>query len=658
MDNQLTERIVASFEVPGVRLFVAADPDRLLTAEEPAATLLARHIAMLPFESPVEFRYLYETQYRHSGGTLVVRTASDTSCVPSDVLSRARVVRFDLSTFFPHLAVDVLRQIPFAVLARLYEAQEPQSADLAVHETARVVAEKGYGISAESVSSDESLYASLLRLHLDGGVLPDCVAKYVVGVWRRNTRFAGVPLERLVRDRSAFLEYLQGHWDAWASSVLGSRLAGSTVADAVLVDAYGQDTSSSPAPLIPWESLAVRTLIDDYFDMGLLEPVRSVSRGDIPEWAACGLIIDESEYVLRRVDKLAAILQDDAQPWNVSIWGTVARDLGSLLARYYLMHVRNGAPDSDVRTLLTNTNERFSRWLRTNYDASLSLPYVPYPSSVHQIAPYLATMRKDRMALVVMDGMNWWQWHIIARGLEQHGLAVDVVSSALACIPTITSISRSTIFAGRLPRSFFRLGTGPGELALWQGFWGDNGLAPEHAALHVVGPTSTLQSSLERAKPSFVRAFAAVVPKVDELIHGIGLTPGLLAAAVQSWATDDELSRYLRGLLDADYDVYVTADHGNTMARGIGVNSSGVLAEDNGRRARIFESSTLRDSFVEQRSGIAEAWHSASLPPDVNAALCLGDGAFAPENQMLNCHGGISLLEVMVPFAHISGGNL
>jgi hypothetical protein len=41
----------------------------------------------------------------------------------------------------------------------------------------------------------------------------------------------------------------------------------------------------------------------------------------------------------------------------------------------------------------------------------------------------------------------------------------------------------------------------------------------------------------------------------------------------------------------------------------------------------------------------------------VNAALCLGDGAFAPENQMLNCHGGISLLEVMVPFAHISGGN-
>ena len=292
------------------------------------------------------------------------------------------------------------------------------------------------------------------------------------------------------------------------------------------------------------------------------------------------------------------MLKDNARSWNVSVWGSVARDIGSLLARYHLMKGQDTKLDTQVQELLTATNERFEKWLHGNYDASLNLSYIPCPASVHQIAPYLAAMRRQRVALIVMDGMNWWQWRIIAQGLGQHGLAIETVSSPLACIPTITSISRSTIFAGRLPSYFFQIGHRPDEATLWQKFWDENELAPEHAFVHVVGPTSNLTSSLEKAIPASVRVFAAVIPKIDELIHATGLTARLLAAAVHSWATESELSDYLRGLLDAGYDVYITADHGNTFSSGIGANSSGVLAEENGRRARIFESRILRDSFV------------------------------------------------------------
>ena len=59
MSSHLTDRVIAFVDTPDVRLFVAADPDRILSQEEPAAALLARHAAVLPFESPVEFRYLY-----------------------------------------------------------------------------------------------------------------------------------------------------------------------------------------------------------------------------------------------------------------------------------------------------------------------------------------------------------------------------------------------------------------------------------------------------------------------------------------------------------------------------------------------------------------------------------------------------------------------
>ena len=356
----------------------------------------------------------------------------------------------------------------------------------------------------------------------------------------------------------------------------------------------------------------------------------------------------------RHIDKLGAMLDDPQQSWDVAAWGAVVRDLGALLARYYTIPDTTGTIASDVETLLGRIDDRYGAWLRTNYEASLSLAYVPRPNSVHQIAPYLAAARQGRTALIVMDGMNWWQLSILARGLREHGLHVDDLASVLACIPTITSISRSAIFAGRLPRSFFHLGSTPDETSLWQNFWTGNGLAPEQAVLHVVGPTSSLAQSLERALLPSVRAFGAVVPQVDELIHGEGLTPRMLAAAIRKWGLDGDLARYLDGLLDAGYDVYLTADHGNTCARGIGPHGTGVLAERNGQRARVFGSRILRDNFVQGNSQVAEPWDSTTLPEGVHVALCRGNGAFAPEQQVLNCHGGVSLLEVMVPFARIS----
>jgi hypothetical protein len=267
----------------------------------------------------------------------------------------------------------------------------------------------------------------------------------------------------------------------------------------------------------------------------------------------------------------------------------------------------------------------------------------------------MAALQSQRAALVVMDGMNWWQWRIIAAELATQGLRIENVSSVLACIPTITSISRAAIFAGRLPRSFFRMANQVSEAELWQEFWEENGLSGEHARLDVVGPTSSLASSLDKAYPATVQAFGAVVPRVDELIHNVGLNQRMFAAAVKTWAAQGELAHYLEGLLHLGYDLYVTADHGNTSAQGVGVIGSGVLAEEGSKRMRLFGSGVLRDAFAAEHSDRVMAWNSASLPDDVYAALCRSDGAFAPAGEIINCHGGISLFEVMVPFARITG---
>jgi hypothetical protein len=381
-----------------------------------------------------------------------------------------------------------------------------------------------------------------------------------------------------------------------------------------------------------------------------------VGRRGLPEWAACGVVVDEDEHVRRRITKLETLLSkgETEAGTDSAFWGTVAPDIGSLFGRYLLAN-QDEESTKLMSGLLSRIDGMFGSWISSHYDASLTLLYLPYPRAVHQIAPYLAALQSRRVALVVMDGMNWWQWRIITAEMATQGLRIENISSVLACIPTITSISRAAIFAGKLPRSFFKTANHMSEAELWEEFWGENGLSVEHARLDVVGPTSSLVSSLDKAYPAAVQAFGAVVPRIDELIHNVGLNQRMFAAAVKTWAAQGELAHYLGGLLHLGYDVYVTADHGNTSARGIGVMGSGVLAEEGSKRMRLFGSGVLRDAFLAAHGDSVMAWNSASLPDDVYAALCRSDGAFAPAGETINCHGAISLFEVMVPFARIIG---
>ena len=658
MHSKLTEHIAQLFDPSDVRLFVVQDADGILSAEEPSAALIERGITLIPLGSSLDLRHIYESRYReHLAETrLAVVSRTGFCTVPLEILSRAHRIELSLASLFPHLDVATLRSLPYAVLSRLYDARGGgELTDLSRRETLRLVAEKGYDIAAGSASTDASLYEALLHIHLSPQVLPEAVADYIVGVWRTNSTWEAVPLERLVRSRTAFLEYLQQHWNAWIVSLLDGHVVGG-IADATLTAAYGKTASGSSIPVVPWESVEVRTLVDDYFDMGLLEPVQAVARSGVPPWAECGVVVDEEEHVRRRIRKLEAFLaQGGTEPGTDTVfWGTVAQDAGSLFARFLLAN-EDEESTRLMSALLSRIDEMFGSWVSSRYDASLILPYLPSPHAVHQIAPYLAAHQPQRVALVVMDGMNWWQWRIVAAELATQGLCVEDISSVLACVPTITSISRAAIFAGRVPRAFFKVSNHVSETELWQEFWEENGLAVEHARLDIVGPTSSPASSLDKAYPATVQAFGTVVPRIDELIHNVGLNPRMFAAAVKTWAAQGELAHYLEGLLHHGYDVYVTADHGNTSARGVGVMGSGVLAEAGSKRMRLFSSRALRDAFVAEHSDSVVAWNSTSLPDDVFAVLCRDDGAFAPAGETINCHGGISLLETMVPFARITG---
>ena len=98
---------------------------------------------------------------------------------------------------------------------------------------------------------------------------------------------------------------------------------------------------------------------------------------------------------------------------------------------------------------------------------------------------------------------------------------------------------------------------------------------------------------------------------------------------------------------------YLTADHGNVTATGIGNPREGVLAETRGMRARVYDRPEFRDA-VATRFPASICWPNHGLPPARYVLLAGHLTAFTDDGDEIVAHGGIALEEVMVPFVAIS----
>ena len=118
---------------------------------------------------------------------------------------------------------------------------------------------------------------------------------------------------------------------------------------------------------------------------------------------------------------------------------------------------------------------------------------------VHHIARFLAAELDGagKVALVVADGLAFDQWLVVRHQINLHRPVWRFdENAAFAWVPTITSVSRQSIFAGKaplyFPSSIYSTGK---EANLWQQFWVDHGLTSrETAYLKGLGEMSTLRA--------------------------------------------------------------------------------------------------------------------------------------------------------------------
>ena len=288
----------------------------------------------------------------------------------------------------------------------------------------------------------------------------------------------------------------------------------------------------------------------------------------------------------------------------------------------------------------TRINESFQDWLDSNYFALQNNNPLLRPACVNSVLPHLADKygSNDKVALVVVDGLAFWQWRILARYLQRCHVSFNE-DYTTAWLPTITMLSRQAIFRGDRPQMDYKQSP-EAERRLWHDFWHQVGMSTYELQY--------LYDNEEFAINEGVSRLAYVTVEMDHKMHA-SRDMRDLAVLTDVWAP--RFCEQLKVLKNMGFTIFLTSDHGSTSAIGLRPLTQVekvFLYKDGsrGKRHLIYNS----DHVDEQRKLYDSASENMKLLSRDNWLAVRDFGAFERSGVSLISHGGSSFTEVVVPF--------
>ena len=659
--NNWRDTILNEF-VQGVsKLTLVADPDGLLVEEKLAIELKEKGFDLLEFRDPVEFRYAYEMNYRSiwdqgkNTDLVVVLRLQDPELenLPFDLLQNGRKLQFDLGSLFPHFSYPVIEKMNYKHLDELFIAQDTYSPDrMGDNGTRDFILRHVFGIAAELIQTQVDLLRCLLRCHYSNLAISQDLWGRLVQVLQQNSSFDDWPIAEIVPDSEAFFAFLQERWPIFLDS-LGHQNKNNTVQEPK--QAFGLKYAG-PA-VLPFEHQDILVYIDNLFVEGKLAPIKWNGSTSGHDWAQSGLVSEKEGDVASRVDRLLTTLQEalPAADCRYSDWLSFAGRWAGL--KQIVETAESGQTfHENIEQLGAKISFRFADWLHHHYISLINLPPMS-PAMVHHVPRLLARNIEDdpeaRVALIVIDGLSLSQWGTVRHVLKEQATDERLVireSATFAWIPTLTSVSRQAIFAGSPPFYFpSSIGTTSKENNLWRKFWEGSGLSRLDVAYQKgLGDGDAVQAIQDIVVPGRSRVIGLVVDKVDKIMHGMQLGATGMHNQITQWCRQGFLSSLIDYLLENNYQVWLTSDHGNVECIGMGRPLEGSIAETRGERVRIYPTKELRSSISQQFDAGLE-WDPDGLPPDYFPLLAKDNSAFVQDKKRLVAHGGTSIEEVIVP---------
>src|SRR6266852_3471002 len=489
MQNSWQEHILQEF-IPQVnRLTLVADPDYLVTEEDILQRLRERGFDILLFEDPVAFRFAYESKYRSKWDkgdlsieliVVVHEEAANLRLLPYDISQTDRKLSFSLGDLFPNLSYSVIKSLDRGDLEPLHRAYlQYAPGKLGDNATKDFLLTRVFDLDAELIQRPSDLLLVLLRRHYRGRPIPKNLDQHFIQTLHQGGRFEDWPLETIIQDREAFFSFLQERWPIFLKDITTNK-------DLTVREFPTSYTLKYSGPAnIPFDHEDVRIYIDTLFLDGLLQPI-AYSQVSKPsqQWITVGVRLDPDADRLRRLEGLIRSVEtgipiDDARYQD---WFSFARRWSELIVLSHETNVqKQRALEQQFYSLQKKVDTTFQAWIMKRYSSLHNLPSTPpvmLHHIAHDIAQYFQTTAQAKVALIILDGLAFDQWIVLREVFSQQRSDLKFRENMVfAWLPTITSVSRQSIFAGKPPlyyqESIFKTNK---EATLWTQFWNAKGV--------------------------------------------------------------------------------------------------------------------------------------------------------------------------------------
>ena len=284
-------------------------------------------------------------------------------------------------------------------------------------------------------------------------------------------------------------------------------------------------------------------------------------------------------------------------------------------------------------------NRRFRDYILSQYGKLSTSMDRESPVLVSKAMEFMSEHSK-KFIIIVMDGMSEFDWRILSNSFSSVHYRQ---TAAFAMIPTVTSVSRQCLLSNKYPRELVNPWSQSKEKQEFIDCAKNMGFADTQISY---------QRGYDADFGSLIRCGAVIINDIDDLVHGqkqgrIGMFNDVGVMAKQQKLVD-----MTRRFLSAGFDVYITADHGNTTRRGMGkLMSSGVETETKSRCMLVLKGFADKDSTKEKYSLLE--FPKTYLPKEYDYLICDVGDSFDAKGEDVMSHGGISIDECVVPFIKI-----
>ena len=540
---------------------IIADQESLFEYEELQQAFENDGFKLITCKTALAVRLAFELQVRESTDKYLIIAPSNYFPLP-DIEMLVHFQALGLTKLFPNLDAKAIKGLSFNALCLLSNIKPYE--ELSHDKTLKFLLENLYNVDFDTLTNSkakERILNALITVLLEKNGINEPLTKFLSTITKPY--FPALVTKGLTKIN--LVHFIQEQWQSF-------------------VDKGNSELDFN-------ESLLNKSL-GYLFAFEYLKPVQ-VSPKKYESFAKplkIGIFVDqqghndnELEGLIEYLKQQLEIIEDIADQWF-----KIIQIMANAKLKYLLSE--NEELKGNYQRIENSFNIRFQRFVDNTYGSLFSLSGVRKPVVVSRILEHINAKPAKKKALLVIDGMNYWQWNILGKALSNADI-IFTSNASLAFIPTITAWSRQAIFKGDKPDLS---ADNSKEAKLFETYWLNQGVPSFQIDFKKFSVNDPIAIESITADTTIL---GLVCNDLDDIMHGSILGNGQLKTSTEQWIVKSKIVNTISALKAKGFQIYITADHGNIEATGLKnltlKDKLGALSR--GKRHLHFTNETLLD---------------------------------------------------------------